>query len=489
MKYFSIFIQILVFSSNLFSFALKSFTSISTSNRSYQKSLKSSNINTGSMTNSFQWNKVPLLSVYFVQGALGISKIATTYFLKDNLHLSPTEVAEIMGIISLPWVVKPLYGFISDGIPLFGYKRKSYLVLSGLVGFTSWIALGTIVDDSLGTIIALTTGSLSIAVSDVIVDSVVVEESRKPSIDNSDDFAVSDQLQHSSSAGDLQSLCWGTAAVGGILSAYFSGSLLQFLTARQIFQITGTLPLLTSLTSLFINEQKMNNTNNLDVSSLIRNLRNQILKLIETMNNPAIYLPVFFIFIWQSTPSPDSAMFYFTTSQLNFQPEFLGRVRLVASIASLMGVGVFRWKLKDTSSKSIILWSTIASTLLGLTPILLVTHYNRFLGIPDQAFSLVDTAVLTVLHQVAFMPTLVLASSLCPPGIEGTLFASLMSIYNAAGVISNEAGATLTSALNINENSYNNLPLLILTCSLSSLIPLLFISLLDSTNKMEPKID
>ena len=52
------------------------------------------------------------------------------------------------------------------------------------------------------------------------------------------------------------------------------------------------------------------------------------------------------------------------------------------------------------------------------------------------AFALTDTVVLTVLGQVAFMPTLVLASSLCPPGVEGTLFATLMSIYNASGTVS-----------------------------------------------------
>ena len=33
--------------------------------------------------------------------------------------------------------------------------------------------------------------------------------------------------------------------------------------------------------------------------------------------------------------------------------------------------------------------------------------------------------------QVAFMPTLVLAAQLCPAGVEGTLFATLMSVFNA----------------------------------------------------------
>jgi hypothetical protein len=38
------------------------------------------------------------------------------------------------------------------------------------------------------------------------------------------------------------------------------------------------------------------------------------------------------------------------------------------------------------------------------------------------------------------MYILLFQASLCPPGIEGTLFASLMSIYNAAGLLSSEIG-------------------------------------------------
>jgi hypothetical protein len=31
-------------------------------------------------------------------------------------------------------MVKPLYGFISDSVPLFGYRRRSYLAVCGFLG-------------------------------------------------------------------------------------------------------------------------------------------------------------------------------------------------------------------------------------------------------------------------------------------------------------------------------------------------------------------
>jgi hypothetical protein len=90
-----------------------------------------------------------------------------------------------------------------------------------------------------------------------------------------------------------------------------------------------------------------------------------------------------------------------------------------------------------------------------------------------------------VLGQVAFMPTLVLAAKLCPPGSEGALFASLMSIYNLAGTTASELGGLLTSYLGVVDGNYDNLTLLVTICSISGLLPLFFISLLDDAGDTE----
>ena len=112
----------------------------------------------------------------------------------------------------------------------------------------------------------------------------------------------------------------------------------------------------------------------------------------------------------------DAAMFYFQTNELAFTPEFLGRVRLASSAASLVGVALYRSYLKKNSIKSVIFWTSIISIPLALTQLLITTHYNRVLGIPDQLFILTDSVVLTVLGQIAFMPILALAATICPPG-------------------------------------------------------------------------
>ena len=43
-----------------------------------------------------------IVLVYFVQGALGLSRLATSFFLKDELHLDPAQLSLLTGAATLP---------------------------------------------------------------------------------------------------------------------------------------------------------------------------------------------------------------------------------------------------------------------------------------------------------------------------------------------------------------------------------------------------
>eukprot|EP00250_Pteridium_aquilinum_P005841 c15869_g1_i1 orf=240-1958(+) len=419
---------------------------------------------------------VAIAMVYFVQGVLGLSRLAVSFFLKDNLHLDPAETAIISGVSAAPWLIKPLYGFISDGLPLFGYRRRSYLVLCGLLGAVSWAVMAMFVDDKYGAAGAILLSSLSVAFSDVVVDSMAVERARGES---------------QSLSGSIQSLCWGSSAAGGIVSAYFSGSLIEKYGVRFVFSVTALLPLLTSAVAVFVKEEsstqsttatnvKENGVFAMARTTAIEHAKVQAFYLWKTIKEPAIFLPTVFIFLWQATPSSDTAMFFFSTNKLGFGPEFLGRVRLITSIASLAGVGLYNGFLKSVPLRIMFFWTTIIGCGLSLTQLLLVTGINKQLGISNEWFAMGDTLILTVLGQVSFMPILVLAARLCPPGVEATLFATLMSISNGGGVCGGLLGAWLTQFLGVTSQNFNNLAVLLIICNVTSLLPLPLLGLLPS---------
>lgn len=408
---------------------------------------------------------VAILLVYFVQGILGLARLAVSFFLKDDLGLSPAEVSALVGVASLPWMVKPLFGFISDGLPILGYRRRPYLILSGLLGVLAWAMMATVVHSSWAAMLAIALSSLSVAFSDVIVDSLVVERARQESI---------------SKAGSLQAICWGASSLGGLITAYLSGYLLQEFSTRTMFGITATFPLIVSLVAWLITESRITERTDWSV------VTHQIQQLKQAVTQKTIWLPTAFLFIWQATPTADSAFFFFTTNELGFEPEFLGRVRLVTSLASLVGIWIFQRFLRTVPFRAIFGWSTLISAALGMTTLLLVTHTNRALGIDDHWFSLGDNLVLTVMGQIAFMPVLVLAARLCPSGVEATLFALLMSIVNLAGLLSYESGAVLMHWLGITETNFDRLSWLVVMTNLTTLLPLPFLSWLPSEQDLAP---
>ena len=71
--------------------------------------------------------------VYVVEGigqTGGLIAQPLNNYLKQTFGWTAVQVAGYLTILNLPWIIKPVYGIISDFLPLFGYRRKAYLVLA-----------------------------------------------------------------------------------------------------------------------------------------------------------------------------------------------------------------------------------------------------------------------------------------------------------------------------------------------------------------------
>jgi hypothetical protein len=100
------------------------------------------------------------------------------------------------------------------------------------------------------------------------------------------------------------------------------------------------------------------------------------------------WLVAAFIFILNATPSTGSAWFFFYSSKppqgLGFTSEFLGTINVVGSVFNLAGVVFFQAVCKRMPFRPILLWGTIISTVLGLSNLILVFHWNRAVSHPHQ---------------------------------------------------------------------------------------------------------
>ena len=84
-----------------------------------------------------------------------------------------------MSLISLPWSLKILYGLISDNVPICGTRRKSWLIIMGVVEFISLIILFfTLPEDPLIVTLLLMVASMAIAFINVVSNAIMVIQSR-----------------------------------------------------------------------------------------------------------------------------------------------------------------------------------------------------------------------------------------------------------------------------------------------------------------------
>lgn len=390
-----------------------------------------------------------VIVVYFLQGSLSLARLATTYYLKDDLGLSAAELGALTGIFSVPWIIKPLYGLASDSLPIWGSRRASYLALSGIVGCAAFGALATAPSKAV-VVAANVVASASVAVSDVVADSIVVEESRG-----------------TARAADLQSAAWASRYGGAILASLAAGPALRSWGPSGVWLFSSALPLLVAVASTFVEEKPPSEI--ADPASAVRDL-------IKALSRPEIWRPAVFIFLWQATPSCGSAFFVFSTAPdpvgLGFDPDFVGVASAASSVAGLAGVAAYNALYKEQPLSRVIKYTSLASAVLSCLPLVLVFHANRPLGIDDRLFALGDDVVQSALGEIGFLPLLVLAANITPPGVEGVLFAALMSLFNLGGIVSQELGSLLTAALHVEQADFSNLPALIVICAASSALPL-----------------
>lgn len=75
--------------------------------------------------------------------------------LKDEYGLSPAMMGLYLSYTTLPWMIKPFWGIITDSKPLLGYRRKSYIILFGILDALGWIMMSKNKDGSLVSVLLL----------------------------------------------------------------------------------------------------------------------------------------------------------------------------------------------------------------------------------------------------------------------------------------------------------------------------------------------
>jgi len=353
--------------------------------------------------------------VYFAQGigqAGGLINQPLMNYLKAQ-GLTSDQVAQLFAVLTIPWIIKPLYGLISDLVPLLGYRRKSYLFLMNGLAAAGFLWLTGLVMPQ-WIVAALVLTALGIASSDVLVDALMVERGQQTG-----------QIKRFQSQ---QWMWFNIAAITtGIIGGWLSETLTPAAALHTAALITACAPAAVVIATAFlVREEK--------TAIDWTRFKESTGSLISAIKSRTLWIVAGFLAFWNFSPSFGTPMYYHMVDNLKFDQNFIGQLGAVSSVGSVIGAFVFKRFLAGRFSTTALVYQSI---LLGA----ISTVAYLFLG--DRQSAVILSFTTGLISMVPFLTMLSLAAAACPPHAEGFTFAALMSIFNGASQISALWGAHL----------------------------------------------
>jgi MFS family permease len=353
--------------------------------------------------------------VYVVEGVgqvVGLIAQPLTYYLKQVHGWTPVQVTAFITLFNLPWVIKPVYGLVSDFVPLFGYRRRSYLLLANVAAIIGYF-WATQLDTPSVLVFALMMTAYAMAISSTLCGAVLVENGQ--------------QLHASGRFVNQQWLWFNVAAMA---AAIVGGQLVQHLPPASALHtaaaIVGIAPFAVIAATLYlIPEQK--------VSINIEGLRRSLDGLAAAFRRRELWIVAVFIFLYYFSPGFGTPLYYHMTDDLKFSQGYIGVLASIASAGWVVGALLYRRYFERLSLKSLLNLSIALGTLATVAYLLLSSEISAAILNFCSGFA----------AMLATVATVTLAADYCPPRAEGFAFAVLMSIINLATSLADNVGSYL----------------------------------------------
>ncbi|MDT3672229.1 MAG: hypothetical protein ROZ37_18060 [Aromatoleum sp.] len=147
---------------------------------------------------------------------------------------------------------------------------------------------------------------------------------------------------------------------------------------------------------------------------------------------------VIVIFVFRAMPTAGAGASWWMIDELGFDQSFLSRLDLITSTLTLAGLFLFRRFMAEKSIVQIVIFLTIAATLLSAPIVGMYYGLHEWTarltgGIVDARFiAIANTALESPLGQVSMVPMLAWIANSAPPHLKATFFAVMASFTNLA---------------------------------------------------------
>jgi MFS family permease len=362
------------------------------------------------------------------------------------LDLGATEAQQttLNGIRSLPASFKLIFGFLSDNVPLFGYRRKPYMLIGWLTTSLSVFALIAFSNvniafensscfgktDSVSDEMEKTDSSplpddapsiafLSICIlgfgtgfwlADVMGDSIVAEKAK---------------LEPEHSRGSVQSTCYSYRFFGMMVAAPLSTYLYSTVGPYYVILILSLLPL-TILPMVFLLHEPRD--------APVRSTSDQCGEIWNTVCSRAVWQPMGFVYLYNVMQVGNAAWREYLATTLHFSSCDRNLILICGLVLLYLGILAYKYYFITWSWRKVYIWTTCLGGFFSLLQVLLI--YGFTFGISNFFFALGDDVFAEFIAGIQFLPTTIMMVHLCPTGSEGASYAMFTTVNNSALMLS-----------------------------------------------------
>ena len=353
--------------------------------------------------------------VYVVEGLAqpdGLIAQPLSYYLKTSQGWTPVQITGFTSLLYFGWIIKPLYGLISDFVPLFGYRRKSYLVLvnvAAIVGFV-W---ATRLSRPSALFLALAFTAYAMAIASTLCGAVLVENGQR--------------LRASGRFVNQQWLWYNIAAMA---AAVVGGQLVQHLSSQEALHGAAAIAAFAPVAAvagalLLIPERK--------VSINIDGMKETFESFKSLFQRRRLWLIAGFLFLYNFSPGLSTPLYFTMTDSLRFSQSYIGILSSISALGWIVGALLYRPIFGNLTLKRLL------NVSIGFGAFTTAT----FLFLSSEVSAAVIYFGSGLAGMLAMVATLTLAADYCPPRVEGFTFAALMSVSNLASTLANNVGSLL----------------------------------------------
>jgi predicted MFS family arabinose efflux permease len=327
-----------------------------------------------------------------------IGQLPIRYLLKEHLHVAPEGMSLFLFFSGIAWYLKPLAGIISDSIPLFGTRRRHYLILSSGTAGICWILLGIIPESYHSILFIVMALNLMMVFASTAMGGMLVE-----------------QAQRFGATGRLSALREGLDNLATTIGLPLSGYLAVYGIGWTAIPATGLLFGLALCVFMFFHEERGAKQN--------REVWSQAgIQLKTLLHSRALLAAGFLIFLFNVTPGFSTPLYYIQIDKLGFSQPFIGWLAVVDGITGMAGAMIYARVCKAVPLSPLLAGGIILSSILTL----LYLYYE------SHNAAIIITALNGLGGTLAVIPIYDLAARATPRGCEALGFALMMSLRNLA---------------------------------------------------------